>query len=296
VPEGPGTSRLDRLRAADAALDAALTEPELARVLEREAGLVAVLARHPGLLSRPHEYRRLLRSQNARVWERLAGDDNEALLIPDVLRAILRHPEMWADLVGPHGDAFLPRIEEGVAEAPWLPAVLSANPAMARFASVSSSLVPLALVASGLESRLTTDDRIVSFAGRVTGAASFLRRLGGTEGVAALLEHDGALIKFFGRNPGAVVAFQTPHLENLRGHADLVGELATGYGMAVSAGHWERLFGTPELLAALSRRDNAVARRLLLSAPEAFAEAIARPGFAERLADGSLEAAFARVE
>ncbi|MFC7016202.1 hypothetical protein ACFQMH_31840, partial [Streptomyces viridiviolaceus] len=279
---------------ADPALEVVLAEPGATAAVWQEEELLEVLRSTPRLLAYPHEYRRLFSPGSHEVRE-LVADGNEVLLRPGVLTAVLRHGTLRSEIASGGGDDVLERIGRALDRAPWLTTSLITNPAVAERAVMMSGLEAAAATLARTRSRLGHDDRLIAVINH-SGVPDMMNRLSGTRTLeTVLLRHDGALLRLLSRNAHAAVAVGKRQLANLAPYGKLVDEIAARFGTPLSVQHWQRLFDTPELLDALARPDHALALDLLLSAPEAFAEAVARPDFAARLNDGTLDAHFARV-
>ncbi|MEU2227280.1 hypothetical protein [Streptomyces sp. NPDC018347] len=296
----PGTSGtlLEAVRAASPGLDALLTrEPALAERLVEQQGtpLLRTLAQHPGLLSLPHEFRRLLGPEGEPLRAHLREDS--PLLAPHLLRAALRHEwfRWWMAESGtplstaPPADRRRMLAREAERE-PAVGELAFLNPAFGRLLATSGENGTAMLDAWRV--RLTDERPLVHAV--VPGFKGAVAR---TTDIRALLDvvfhEDAALVRLKVGTRSALDFIDDEAVALLRAHPDVLPDLAARPALPLSRRHWQRLLHNGPLLAALSTDRRLL--DLLASAPEAFAEAIARPGFVDALGGEEFSRGLAEV-
>ncbi|MFF5860568.1 hypothetical protein ACFY8B_34100 [Streptomyces sp. NPDC012751] len=284
----PGTSGtlLEAVRAASPGLDALLTrEPALAERLaeQQETPLLRTLAQHPGLLSLPHEFRRLLGPKAETLRAHLREDS--PLLAPHLLRAALRHEwfRWWMAESGPSlstapaADRRRMLAREAERE-PALGELAFLNPVFGRYLSTSGENGTVMLDAWRV--RLTDERPLVHAV--VPGFKGVVARITDVRALLDVVFHeDAALVRLKVGTRSALDFIDDEAVALLRAHPDVLPDLAARPALPLSRRHWQRLLHNGPLLAALSTDRRLL--NLLASAPEAFAEAIARPGFVDAL-------------
>ncbi|MET8566452.1 hypothetical protein ABZV75_40075, partial [Streptomyces flaveolus] len=210
----PAASKWDELMNGHPALHALVNrEPGLENLLRREyRTLVDTLKANPGLLSHPHEYRRLL--FQGQMLIPLLQEKDSVLLLPGVLRAALRHALLARLLTGDGGDYL--RIEvadiirDGHRDGLPVGEMLYSAPAFAHLLSTAPSEVNLPVIEEVWSAR-PTDERVFVHSAD-EGVVAMLKAA--SDKVATfdlLLRDDAALLRLTGGR-----ANYLPHLTDER--------------------------------------------------------------------------------
>ncbi|MET8949049.1 hypothetical protein ABZX30_37465 [Streptomyces sp. NPDC004542] len=283
----PVDTPLERARAANPHLAVVLRDPAMEAVLAQDAALAEVLANHPDLLLAAHEYRRLLQPDAAGLRSVLLQEDSP-LLAPHFLRAALRHKilEIRFTSTTPHTvkQKFL---AEMARSDPRVGEMMFANPAAGR-------IMTWVNVTPRVTSRFLDYWRLRPYDERPMSydfAPAFLAAVRhedppDTERLTEVLFRDEAsLIRIGHREPKAVNAIHGDAVTNVYDFPMVQAELTSQAVAALSPVHWHRLFHSRPLMMAMNQLAEKGLLGLLVSAPAALGEAIARPGFINALED-----------
>ncbi|MET8566443.1 hypothetical protein ABZV75_40030, partial [Streptomyces flaveolus] len=210
----PAASKWDELMNGHPALHALVNrEPGLDNRLRNHTKLIDTLIANPGLLSQPHEYRRLLdANEGLPLVSQLV--EGSVLLLPGVLRAALRHRPVRGLLTGNLGAGLAKRVEvvirDGHRDGLPVGEMLYRVPAFAYALSGAPTVVDVAVLAAVWSAR-PTDERV--FVHSVDeGVVAMLKAA--SDKVAALdllLRDDAALLRLTGGR-----ANYLPHLTDER--------------------------------------------------------------------------------
>ncbi|MET8565973.1 EndoU domain-containing protein [Streptomyces flaveolus] len=289
TPETPRIEMVMRQNRAVATLLA--REPHHLRVLQGNGSLVEAMM-YSGLFTWPHEVRRLLTERGVHLRPLMV--DGSLLTEPHVLVAALRHTPLREKLIEMRGRSdnplayTMPRAAADAGRNADAGRMLRESVTYAQLLYYFTKLMPVGVLLTFWRVR-PTDERALQntlsqgysmVVGQMRNVAQFLD---------VVLRDEAAMLRLSGDGANLLTALTDDSLANLLPYPRLVQELASRPPMDISYQHWRALFGNKDLLKALSENDAVL--RLLASAPAAFAEAIARPGFVGALQNPEFRAA-----
>ncbi|MFD4322418.1 hypothetical protein, partial [Streptomyces sp. NPDC058548] len=286
--------------AAPAARNRTALPPDVVESLKDQPRLAEILTRNPELLTAPHEYRRLLHPSGGRDARSLLENHTDALLVPGVLQALLRHPwvQGLSHQYSAHFLVFTQMVRGESAET-----YLRSGAWMIR-AMMSPHYYAVATATEGFAEAAGQDGLLLSVFNAHEDLMRLMHGMPGT--VAALRAGDAALLELAARFPLVVnallgtpaaagaggrhgpvlkalaaAAAQTPETVPTPGATGSTGPTGpTGPTPMRTAGHWSRLLLSDELLDALAKEKATPLLELLATDAEIFNAVVERPSLA----------------
>ncbi|MGW1553952.1 hypothetical protein ACWCQX_46390, partial [Streptomyces sp. NPDC002346] len=266
---------------------------DLVRVMIDEPDLGTILTDNPDLLSAPHEYRRLLHPTYGADARFLLLNHGDALLVPGVLRSLLRHP--WAQAMGRHRTDDLGVLAQTLRGRPELAEAYHRSGAWMFKAMLHANSYAVATATDGFVTAAGQDGLLLSVFNENQHLVRVLHEA--PHALNALTAGDTALLELAARFPLVVNAvLDTPDaIRAGERHAAVLKALAAaaartpeteqtpGAVTTRTPGHWSRLLLGDELLAALAADEAAPLLRLLATDAEVFNAVVERPAVTQLL-------------
>ncbi|MFB6781925.1 hypothetical protein ACFCX0_32180, partial [Streptomyces sp. NPDC056352] len=264
---------------------------ELIRTLFDDPEAGNIVTGNPGLLTAPHEYRRLLHPEHGKTARALLLQYGDAMLVPGMLRVMLRHS--WVRRLSPTLKDQVHALAETLRRQPELVETYHRSGAYTLRAMVSANSYAVATGTEGFTEAVARDGLLLSV---FNDSSELMRLLHAVPDVLpALMAGDTALLELAARFPLVLNALlRTPAAIGAGGrHTRVLKALVAAAAEAPesartsdsattrTAGHWSRFLLGDTLLDALATEQAAPLLPLLATDAEVFNAVVERPAVAQ---------------